>query len=186
MNPRTATLALALTAAGLAGCAQNPTSGHAHAGHGHGGHGHQPYAGLQDRTIKALSAQQVADLRAGRGMSMALAAELNGYPGPMHVLELAAPLSLTDAQRARTQALFERMQGEARAAGETLLAAETALDDLFRQRRVTPESLAQATRRAAIAQGVVRETHLRYHLEMIDVLSPEQVAAYDRLRGYRR
>jgi hypothetical protein len=49
----------------------------------------QPYAGLEGRSIKALSEQQVADLRAGRGMVLALAAELNGYPGPMHVLELA-------------------------------------------------------------------------------------------------
>ena len=50
---------------------------------------HQPYAGLQARPVKALSDQQIADLRAGRGMGLALAAELNGYPGPMHVLELA-------------------------------------------------------------------------------------------------
>src|SRR6266849_3579115 len=47
----------------------------------------QPYAGLQTRPIKAISEQQIADLKAGRGMSLALAAELNGYPGPKHVLE---------------------------------------------------------------------------------------------------
>jgi hypothetical protein len=38
--------------------------------------------GMQSRPIKALSDQQVSDLRAGRGMGLALAAELNGYPGP--------------------------------------------------------------------------------------------------------
>ena len=43
----------------------------------------QPYAGLEGRSVKALSEQQIADLRAGRGMGLALAAELNGYPGPM-------------------------------------------------------------------------------------------------------
>src|SRR5581483_11779332 len=51
-------------------------------------HQHQssqaPYAGLQHRAVKALSDQQLADLRAGRGMGLALAAELNGYPGPIH------------------------------------------------------------------------------------------------------
>ena len=36
----------------------------------------------------------MADLRAGRGMGLALAAELNGYPGPAHVLELADKLDL--------------------------------------------------------------------------------------------
>jgi hypothetical protein len=48
----------------------------------------RPYAGMQARAIKALSAEQIADLKAGRGLSLALAAELNGYPGPRHVLEL--------------------------------------------------------------------------------------------------
>jgi hypothetical protein len=46
-----------------------------------------PYAGYQQRPVKAPSEQQVADLRAGRGIGLALAAELNGYPGPVHVLE---------------------------------------------------------------------------------------------------
>lgn len=54
-----------------------------------------PYAGMQSRPIKALSDQQLSDLRAGRGMGLALAAELNGYPRPSHVLELANQLGLS-------------------------------------------------------------------------------------------
>src|SRR6266478_9941548 len=69
----------------------------------------RPYAGLQARPIKALSAEQIADLKAGRGMSLALAAELNGYPAPRHVLELAEPLQLSAAQRARTADLMAAM-----------------------------------------------------------------------------
>ena len=64
-----------------------------------------PYAGMPTRAIKALSDQQIADLRAGRCMGMALPAELNGYPGPAHVLELADKLELTPDQRASVQAL---------------------------------------------------------------------------------
>ena len=45
-----------------------------------------PYAGQQARTIKALSDDDLAALRKGEGMGMAKAAELNGYPGPAHVL----------------------------------------------------------------------------------------------------
>jgi hypothetical protein len=48
-----------------------------------------PYSGMQSRSNKSLSDLQVADLQSGRGMGLALAAELNGYPGPSHVLELA-------------------------------------------------------------------------------------------------
>ena len=69
----------------------------------------QPYAGLEGRQVKALSDQQLADLRAGRGMGLALPAELNGYPGPMHVLENADRLDLSPGQRERTQRLFEAM-----------------------------------------------------------------------------
>ena len=67
----------------------------------------QPYAGLEQRPVKALSEQQVSDLRAGRGMGLALPAELNGYPGPSHVLENAEALALTADQRERTKALFD-------------------------------------------------------------------------------
>ena len=68
---------------------------------------HQPYAGIQSRQINAFSEEQLADLRAGRGMSLALPAELNGYPGPLHVIELAEALALTDIQRKHMQQLLE-------------------------------------------------------------------------------
>ena len=157
---------------------------HTHGGHTPGGHAPGAYAGMQDRAIKALSAQQLADLRAGRGMSLALPAELNGYPGPLHTLELAEPLGLRPEQRTRTEALFAQMQREAKTAGEAVIAAEAALDALFSERRATAAEVAGATARAAAAQGKLREAHLRYHLAMMDVLSPEQVASYRRLRGY--
>lgn len=158
---------------------------HSHSGHGGStAHAHSPYAGMQSRSIKALSDREIADIRAGKGMSLALPAELNGYPGPSHVLELAAPLKLSESQRAQTQNLFRQMQDEARAAGEDLISAEAALDKLFKDKQVTPALLSQATSRAAAAQGRLRETHLRYHLLMMDVLSAEQVNQYNRLRGY--
>src|SRR6266536_386214 len=77
-----------------------------------------PYAGMQTRPIKALSTQQVDDLRAGRGMGLALAAELNGFPGPSHLLELADQLGLSDAQRNTVRSLFEAMRAETIPIGE--------------------------------------------------------------------
>lgn len=180
-----AVLAVA-SACALVACAAPPShraGGHAHGAGGHG-HAHGPYAGMQAREIKALSPEQIADLRAGRGMSLALPAELNGYPGPAHVLELAAPLGLDEAQAARTRVLFERMQVEAREAGEALIGAERELDRLFATRSATAESLSAATARAGAAQARLREAHLRYHLAMMTVLRPEQVERYARLRGY--
>ena len=104
--------------------------------------GHTPYKGLQQRAVKALSEQQVADLRAGRGMGLALAAELNGYPGPMHVLELADQLALSGELRRRTQELYDAMKAEAVPMGETLIANEAALDRAFAERSISTDTLA--------------------------------------------
>lgn len=143
-----------------------------------------PYAGLETREIKALSPERMADLKAGRGMELALAAELNGYPGPRHVLDLAGGLDLTPEQRRRTVDLFGAMQRETRVLGERLIGAERALDRLFADRRATPESVSAATRNAATVAGELRAAHLRYHLAMMDVLTPHQVHLYNGLRGY--
>ena len=155
----------------------------------HGHHSHHaahssPYAGMQNRVIKALSEEQIAGLKAGKGMALAMAAELNGYPGPAHTLELAAELQLTDEQATRTQQLFADMEAQAKAAGLEVIEAERALDTLFRDKQATPEAVSAAVTKAALAQGKLRETHLRYHLSMMDVLTAEQIAAYNQLRGY--
>jgi Spy/CpxP family protein refolding chaperone len=144
----------------------------------------QPYAGLQARPIKALSAEQTADLRAGRGMGLALAAELNGYPGPSHVLELADKLELRPEQRQQAEALFKAMTAEAVPLGEAVIAAESELDRQFATRTVTPASLTAATESIGLVQAKLRAAHLKYHLAMLDVLTPEQINRYGELRGY--
>jgi len=144
----------------------------------------QPYAGLETRPIKALSDEQIADLKAGRGMGLALAAELNGYPGPTHVLELAEPLGLSDSQRAKVQALFAAMKAETVPLGEKLLAQETELDRQFAEKTITEVSLTAATQAISATQATLRTAHLKYHLATIEVLVPTQVQQYTELRGY--
>jgi hypothetical protein len=139
---------------------------------------------MAQRPVKALSDRQITDLKAGRGMGLALAAELNGYPGPLHVLEFADALQLSGEQRTRTQALFDAMKTETIPIGERIIAEETTLDRLFAERRVTSESLKSSTARIAAAQGELRSAHLRYHLAMVEILSPVQIARYAELRGY--
>ncbi len=151
--------------------------------HAHG-HGQAPYAGLERRTVKALSDEQIADLRAGRGMGLALPAELNGYPGPIHVLEHADRLALSAEQRARVQALFDAMKGEAIPLGERLITDERHLDSLFADGTVAPESLERATAGIGRTQAALRAAHLKYHLAMMEVLTGPQVSRYAELRGY--
>jgi hypothetical protein len=150
----------------------------------HQRHG-QPYSGMQTRTVKALSDQQIADLRAGRGMGLALAAELNGYPGPMHVLELADGLRLTAEQRKRVQALYDAMKAEAVSTGERIITDETALDRAFKERSINPNRLADLSAAIGKSQGELRAVHLKYHLTTAELLTTDQLKRYAELRGYR-
>jgi hypothetical protein len=143
-----------------------------------------PYAGMQTRTIKSLSNEQIADLKAGRGMGLALAAELNGYPGPIHLLELSEKLELSADQRTRIKQLFDSMKAEAVPLGEKVLAQEAALDQQFASHSVTSESLKEATIQIGLTQGELRNTHLKYHLQTVQILSVEQMKKDSVLRGY--
>lgn len=145
-------------------------------------HGH--YAGQQHREIKALSAEEMQQHRAGAGMGYAKAAELNRFPGPMHVLELGEQLGLSQAQRTATKELMETHKREAREIGARLVDAERALDMLFQKDDVSAEVLAQAVRHAATLQGEYRLSHLETHRRMRALLSEEQVDRYHKLRGY--
>jgi len=147
-------------------------------------HNQLPYAGLQQRGLKALSDQQLADLRAGRGMGLALAGELNGYPGPSHVLELADQLQLSGEQRQQVQQLFDAMKAEATAVGGTLIEHEIQLDQEFADRRISSASLARLTAQIGETQGKLRAVHLKYHLSTAALLTAEQRHRYAQLRGY--
>lgn len=144
----------------------------------------QPFAGRQTQQIKSLSPEEIDNLRNGRGMGFALPAELNGYPGPAHILEHAAELQLSSAQKAQTQHLFDSMKKETTALGEDLIGAERALDDAFASRTIDSASLDALTERAGAARAKVRAAHLRYHLKAALVLDEKQTALYARLRGY--
>lgn len=134
--------------------------------------------------IKALSSEEVEQYLSGAGMGYAKAAELNRHPGPMHVLELADQLKLTAEQRTATAKLMEAHKAEARKIGARLVAAERALDELFRGGAVAGDTLAQAVARTAVLEGEYRLAHLETHRRMRTLLSDAQLARYDALRGY--
>jgi hypothetical protein len=142
------------------------------------------YAGLQDRPIKALSAQQIDDLQEGRGMGLALVAELNGYPGPIHALEAAEALGLDPAQLQETEALFAAMRAEAGPLGAAIISLEAELDGLFATGEARAPAVEHLVMRIAEVQGRLRFVHLGYHLRMRELLTAEQLDRYDQVRGY--
>ncbi|WP_300015587.1 periplasmic heavy metal sensor [uncultured Roseobacter sp.] len=145
---------------------------------------HAHYAGLESRDIATLSESDIADLEAGRGWGFALAAELNGHPGPAHVLEHAEDLGLSPEQRTRVEEIFTAMQVEAIAAGTVFIAAERALDIAFSNGGLDAAKLETLVSAAGQARSNLRFVHLSRHLETLEVLSAQQVERYNDLRGY--
>lgn len=140
--------------------------------------------GMHNREIKALPAIELAGLLAGRGLGMAQAAELNHYPGPIHVLELRDELSLTGPQLEVVRSVFYRTVASARVIGAQLVEKERELDTAFREASITAAILGRLTAEIAVLKGKLREAHLMAHLEIRPVLTPHQIEAYDKLRGY--
>jgi len=143
-----------------------------------------PYAGQQHRAIKSLSPADIATLRKGGGWGFAKAAELNGLPGPVHVLELADKLALSANQKAQITQVFDRMRLAAVPLGRQLIAQERRLDRLFATRRITPKLLQGLVRQIGETRAALRTVHLAAHLETPKILSAHQIARYNRLRGY--
>ncbi len=144
----------------------------------------QPYAGQQDRDVSTLTAEDIEALLAGRGWGFALPAELNGYPGPTHVLEMAEALGLSAAQIAEIETIRVQMSGEAQSLGAEYIAAEVAIDTAFEDGEMTSDLLADLTASAAEIEASLRAVHLGAHLEVTPLLTRHQIVTYNRLRGY--
>lgn len=144
----------------------------------------QPYAGQQQRAIKALSSDEVRAYLDGTGAGFARAAELNRHPGPMHALELAAPLQLTPAQRGALTQLMARHKAEARAFGADVVRLEQELDTIFAAGNPAREAVEIKVAQIGAAQARFRASHLITHIETTHLLTADQIARYDHLRGY--
>ena len=143
-----------------------------------------PYAGMQAREIKSLSEDDLSQLRRGAGWGLALPAELNGMPGPAHVLELKDELSLTTEQIEGVQALFDQMKNDAIPVGERLIKAEKQIESVFASGEVNENTLRSLLNAAEQARSDLRFIHLSQHYKTSDILTKKQVGRYNLLRGY--
>ncbi len=143
-----------------------------------------PYVERSALPIKALSAGTIEAYRNGTGNGMASPAELNGYPGPRHILDLADDLNVTPEQRGAIKAIYDRMHGDAVRIGAKIIDLERKLDGGFARGTITKAELTTLTRDIAERQGRLRFVHLEAHLAAKKLLTSTQVEAYNRLRGY--
>lgn len=143
-----------------------------------------PYVNEMSREIKALSVEQIRGFLDGEGMGFAKAAELNGFPGPRHVLDLAGELKLSKEQTDLVQSRFFSMNGDARRLGAQLVDAEKRLNELFSNGTVSEESMTNLLESVGSLTANIRVTHLKAHLTMMEILTGDQVEKYNELRGY--
>ena len=146
--------------------------------------GKSAYVGQEDREIKALAPDRIAGLKAGAGLGYAKAAELNGYPGPAHLIELAHQIPLGPGQLTQVVEIRDRMRSDSIALGEKLLDAESALEKAFRAGGLSEEWLGTLTSNIGTVEGKLRARHLAAHLEVTALLSSDQIMRYSNLRGY--
>ena len=146
---------------------------------------HSAYSGQQNRSIKSLSSKDVAELRQGGGWGFAKAAELNGMPGPAHLLELKDEISLTPDQTTAIKSLHQDMQRQAIAKGERFIALEKQLDHAFKTQNITDHRLRTLLSAIAEVREELRYIHLSAHLKTPKILTQAQISRYNFLRGYR-
>ncbi|RIH90563.1 hypothetical protein Mterra_00358 [Calidithermus terrae] len=143
-----------------------------------------PYVAQLESPVRGLSAQEVEDLLAGRGAGYARTAELNGHPGPAHVLEFKEQLGLSPQQVAEIGRIRERMAQGAKALGARIVAEEKALSEAFAGGKITPEALQERLLALGALYAELRMVHLKAHLEVTLLLSRQQILRYNQLRGY--
>ena len=143
-----------------------------------------PYAAQVTSPVRGLSAQEVADLRAGRGMGYARMAELNSYPGPRHLLDLQKELQLSAEQSAAINAIFVEMEQQAQSLGQQIITGEEQLGVAFATNTLDETTLQRQVMQLADLYGQLRMTHLQAHLAVTPLLTSAQITAYNELRGY--
>ncbi|MDJ0535893.1 MAG: Spy/CpxP family protein refolding chaperone [Xenococcaceae cyanobacterium MO_207.B15] len=144
-----------------------------------------PYAEQLDSPVRGLSSEEVDNLLNGKGAGYARTAELNGYPGLRHVLDLSSQLNLSSQQIEEIEVAFDQMQSQAKSIGKTIVSKERELSEAFASGKITNTELEKQTGELARLYGELRKTHLQAHLQINPLLSAEQIKKYNQIQGYK-
>jgi hypothetical protein len=142
------------------------------------------YAGQESREIKSFSAEDIEELKRGGGWGFAKSAELNGMPGPKHVLDMEKELALSPSQAEEIRYVADDMRKDATREGGVFLGLELELEGRFKEGNIDADELEHRLDLIEQSRARLRFIHLSAHLTVTKMLSPKQVEAYNRLRGY--
>ncbi len=148
-------------------------------------HSHKSkYVGEEKREIKSLSESDIEELEKGKGWGFAKAAELNGVPGPIHLLEMKKEIRLSSEQIQKIEDIYQKMKKQAIPLGLELIELERRLNNHFANRTITDNLLHKLLGEIVQVRKKLRYAHLSAHLKTPDILSFEQITLYNQLRGY--
>ena len=122
-------------------------------------------------------------LLSAEGMGQAKYAEMNGYPGPKHVLDLADKLQLSDVQKKSVQAIYNEMSTRAKEIGKQIVRIEEEMSDAFARNFAVEKSVRDDSEEIGRLRGKLRSVHLIAHLKTKPLLTAKQVEIYNTLRG---
>ena len=142
------------------------------------------YIGQEKRDIKSLSKEDIKELKAGAGWGMAKAAELNGLPGPKHILEMSKEIELTAEQEKMVIAVYNDMNKKAVRLGNKLIEYEEELNNRFVERNIDEKILDELLEKISETYKSLRFVHLSAHLKTPTILTESQIKKYNKLRGY--
>ena len=117
------------------------------------------------------------------GGGQAMVAEMNGYPGPKHVLDLAPTLNLTTGQKKQITAIFREMESRAKELGTRIVRIEDELSTAFRQGLVSERSVKDDSEQIGRLRGRLRAVHLTAHLKTKEIMTRAQIELYKTLRS---
>ena len=142
------------------------------------------YVGQETREIKSLSEADIEELTNGSGWGLARAAELNGVPGPVHLLEMKKEIGLSPEQTEKIEILYQTMKKQAIPLGLKLIELERKLNNHFADGTITEKLLDDLLEQIAHVRKQLRYVHLSTHLKTPGILTAEQIDLYNTLRGY--
>jgi len=142
------------------------------------------YSGQEKREIKSLSKNEISGYLNGKGMGFSKVAELNHFPGPRHVLDLAIELQLSKQQIEKTNILYQAMKIKAKKYGSFLVEKEKEIESLFLAKEVDSIKLEKLAKESAEFTAQIRLAHLEAHVSQQQLLTKKQIRKYDDLRGY--
>ena len=142
------------------------------------------YIGQENREIKSLSEEDIKELSTGSGWGLAKVAELNGLPGPKHILEMKEKIQLSKEQEQGIMRLFETMHERAVELGHVFIGLEKELNNRFATKTIDEKVLRELLEKLSKTHMELRFVHLSTHLKTPNILSKSQIEKYNRLRGY--